>query len=120
MIKKAAALLMGVMSCIPAATLIFGSLYFNLIAPEQPAFQAARETYSDVLFDVMLPASVVFALIDVGIVFFTDRVPKTKRILWVVVLLVTHMFALPFFWFHYIWKKQSNEHYSGNMEEKSD
>ena len=36
--------------------------------------------------------------------FRTPYVPSDKRALWVVVLLFANMFAMPFFWFYYVWK----------------
>jgi hypothetical protein len=36
--------------------------------------------------------------------FRTPYVPADKRALWVVVLLFANMFAMPFFWFYYVWK----------------
>ena len=38
----------------------------------------------------------------------TDYVPKTKRGLWLAVLLFVNVFALPFFWFHYVWQPIQN------------
>jgi hypothetical protein len=38
----------------------------------------------------------------------TPYVPKTKRGLWLAVLLFANVFALPFFWFHYVWQPLQN------------
>lgn len=38
----------------------------------------------------------------------TPFVPKTKRVLWLAVLLFANVFALPFFWFHYVWQPLQN------------
>lgn len=38
----------------------------------------------------------------------TPYVPKTKRGLWLAVLLFANVFALPFFWFHYVWQPIQN------------
>ena len=34
----------------------------------------------------------------------TSYVPKSKRNLWLAVLIFANMFALPFFWFYYVWQ----------------
>ena len=38
----------------------------------------------------------------------SDKVPKEKRTLWIVVLLLGHMFSIPIYWYHYIWKEKLN------------
>jgi hypothetical protein len=34
--------------------------------------------------------------------FYTEYVPKEKKVLWGVVLILGNIFALPFFWFFYL------------------
>ena len=48
-----------------------------------------------------------FALVGFYIyyLFKTDRVPKDKKALWAVVIFLGNMFAMPVFWFFYIWKE---------------
>jgi hypothetical protein len=38
-------------------------------------------------------------------VFRTDRVPADKKALWAVVLFLGNFFAMPFYWYFYIWPK---------------
>jgi hypothetical protein len=38
-------------------------------------------------------------------IFKTDRVAKDKKALWAVVIFLGNMFAMPVFWFWYIWKE---------------
>lgn len=49
-----------------------------------------------------------FALIIIYIrdVFRNERVPKEKRVLWTVVLLLGHVAAMPIYWYIYIWPGQ--------------
>ncbi|NBB81475.1 MAG: hypothetical protein GVY36_18880 [Verrucomicrobia bacterium] len=52
--------------------------------------------------------------------FATPYVPREKRLLWIVVLLVVNLIAMPFFWYWYVWSpmntKTSSEQDSGRQQ----
>jgi hypothetical protein len=55
------------------------------------------------IFTILL----VFILIAIYIVhiFRTDAVSQDKKALWAVVIFLGHVFAMPVYWYLYIWKK---------------
>ena len=66
------------------------------------------------VFKIILPLHFltmleVLALLVIYIVhlFRTERVAKDKKALWAVVLLLGNMFAMPVFWYLYMWKDPS-------------
>ena len=54
----------------------------------------------------MLTLLLVVALVAIYLVhlFKTDGVPQDKKALWAVVLLLGNMFAMPVYWYLYVWR----------------
>lgn len=55
----------------------------------------------------MFSMALMLALMALYIVhvFRTDRVPADKKALWAVVLLLGNLFAMPIYWYFYIWPR---------------
>jgi hypothetical protein len=51
------------------------------------------------MFEIM-----VLLAIYITFLFKTDRVPQDKKTLWAVVLFCGNLFAMPVFWYLYLWK----------------
>jgi len=73
---------------------------------------AARGDRMRSLFGVFFASHVltmiwIFVLVAIYIwmLFKTDRVPQDKKALWAVVLFLGNTFAMPVFWFLYIWRE---------------
>ena len=45
----------------------------------------------------------------------TSYVPKGKKILWIVILFIANILAIPFFWYFYIWRSVSNITMEGDL-----
>lgn len=82
-------------------------VYF--VARMVSSFDSIRGGQDD--FDLLLylhlgTMFLIFALLGfyVAYLFRTPRVPQDKKALWAVVLFLGNMFAMPVFWFLYIWR----------------
>jgi hypothetical protein len=51
---------------------------------------------------------IVLIVIYIRHLFKTDRVPQDKKALWAVVLFLGNMFAMPVYWYLYIWQQQDS------------
>src|SRR4051812_35362604 len=63
-------------------------------------------------FNAIFRVQMLFMVVILGLlafyimhVFRTDRVRQDKKALWAVVLLLGNLFAMPVYWYHYIWPK---------------
>lgn len=60
---------------------------------------------------IIIPHLAMMLLIICLLIFYiiylfkTERVPNDKKTLWAVVLFLGNIFAMPFFWYLYIWRK---------------
>jgi hypothetical protein len=94
-------------------------------SPEGGAFPA--------LFMIIFPLHLLTMFLIMGMtifyivnVFRNDRVEKDKKVLWVLVLFMGNMIAMPIYWYLYIWREAnessltSNERKALNNAEASD
>lgn len=56
----------------------------------------------------------VFYIVDV---FRNERVEKDKKALWAVVLFMGSMFAMPVYWYLYIWREEKGPHAPGSLNQ---
>ncbi|MBN2646061.1 MAG: hypothetical protein JXR59_11395 [Desulfuromonadaceae bacterium] len=72
-----------------------------------------------VLFAVHLSTMVeILCLLAFYCVFLyrTDRVPTQKKTLWTVILFMGNLFAMPVFWYLYLWRPQADSESSINKQ----
>ncbi len=55
------------------------------------------------------------SLVFVGCALRSHTVPKSKRGLWVALLIFANAFVLPFFWFWYIWGTEQSAQADGRL-----
>ncbi len=71
---------------------------------QPPAEMEAQLRYMFRLHIVSMSLMVVLIASYIIYLFKSGVVPKEKRVLWTVVLIAGNMFAMPFFWFFYVWR----------------
>ena len=100
---KLIALILGTLSVAPILYFVF-ILLFPLAAP---LWTDGLKPVSDMPleFDMMALVWVLaVVLFDIIYMYKTENVPREKRTLWLVVLILGTFIAVPFFWYFYMWK----------------
>ena len=106
------ALVVAALTLAPWAYLIFFFTFFARHFPTDPgsAAQPPDEFFRN--FNTIFRLQLLFMAVWVALlafyivhVFRTDRVPADKKALWAVVLFLGNMFAMPVYWYLYIWPK---------------
>jgi hypothetical protein len=105
------AIIVGVLTLLPWAYVVLFLAYLipTFMALPQPAGPSAQQLDQHLwaLFRIHF-AAVLYTLGLIGFyvvyLFRTDRVPTEKKALWAVVLLLANTFAMPVFWYFYIWR----------------
>ena len=88
--------------------LIFMFAIFSMIFMATQGFQNSPPKIFFIIFTLHLFTILYsFGLIAfyVYYIFKTDNVPKDKKVLWTVIIFLGNMFAMPVFWFLYIWRE---------------
>ena len=69
-------------------------------------FDARKESFYEMYDFIKFANSLVFLLIISYIVYLfkTNYVPKDKKALWAVVIILFAVIAMPIFWYLYVWK----------------
>ena len=108
--KKSTRGLLGIASLWPIVYMIFFVLFFFLailIGPGpaepgsgiQPGLAAIFAIH--LLTMLLILALTIFYIVDI---FRNDRVEKDKKALWAIVIFMGSAFAMPIYWYLYIWK----------------
>lgn len=103
--KKSIAILWGLLTFLPFIYFIYFASVVSGLEPAQNAVEAEAEFNSIFrlhVLNMLLIASLIISYIVY--LFKTDRVAKDKKALWAVVLFIGNMFAMPVFWFLYVWR----------------
>ena len=108
---KARRAIVGVLTCMPLA--YFATLILLLILEESNAPSGGTiPVYVEHLFG----ATMVAILVTWGYVgcyllylFRTSRVPKDKKALWAVTLVICNLFAMLVFWYLYVWRAGNDD-----------
>jgi len=95
---------MRLSSAIVYATAAFAPLAIFLAVPF-----SSGDTFSTLVLVAVAGAWLASALYIVY-VFRSRTVPREKRRLWVAVIVFGGLFALPFFWFWYVWQPARASH----------
>lgn len=84
---------------------MFGMAFLNM-------FDGKGEREAPILFLVLIGLhffTCLYTMVLIGFyvyyLFKTERVPKDKKALWAVVIFLGNVFAMPIFWFLYIWQQ---------------
>ena len=101
--------LLGTLTGIPAVSTLAG-LAFMFGGSLLRRHPGEANALADALIVLLLPMVVLWAAL---LIFYlvhltvTDAVPRDKKALWFAVLVFTHSFAMPVYWFHYLWRAPS-------------
>ena len=111
-LSRPAAIVVAVLTLAPWAFFISFFAYFARHFPTDPVSTAPPpdeffRNFNTVfrlqlLFMGFLVALLAFYIVHV---FRTDRVPSDKKALWAVVLFLGNLFAMPVYWYLYVWPK---------------
>lgn len=105
----------GVASVVPMALSIFMVIFFFIYSPQiDHQFQGGRAESPSVLFQairtIVIPA-VLVSVINLGVIAFfvvnvfrNPNVPKDKQVLWAILNGFVGAYAIPAYWYMYIWK----------------
>ena len=111
-LNRPLALVVGILTIAPWA---FSAYLFAHIAslmpvppmPGTPADQFFQDFQSifrlQLLFMLLMLALLAFYIFHV---FRTTRVPNDKKALWAVVLFLGNLFAMPVYWYFYVWPRE--------------
>lgn len=103
--SKSVKILWAVLTLLPIIYFIFFISFVSSLDQTQPAAEL-NEQLKNMFYLHIVSMSLMVALILSYVVYLfkSGVVPKEKRILWAVVLVAGNMFAMPFFWFFYVWR----------------
>lgn len=112
--KKPAKIFLGIATLWPIIYMflffifIFSQVFTNFSTPESTAHQSSFPGEIKIIFGLHFFTMLwIFGLLAIYIinVFKNDRVTKDKKALWAVVLFLGNMFAMPIYWYLYIWRE---------------
>lgn len=103
--SKPVKILWAVLTLLPIAYFIFFISFMASVDQSIPAAEM-NEKFKGVFLLYIASVSLMIALIISYLLYLfkSGVVPKEKKALWAVVLIAGNMFALPIFWFFYVWK----------------
>jgi hypothetical protein len=112
-IGKTGAIVLGVLTAVPFAWI--GVAFLGFVLLFLTAFRgAASHTHAPAppgWFFILFVGELAIILLIFGLLVFyvihlfrTTLVPSDKKALWAVVLLLGNLFAMPVYWFLYIWR----------------
>lgn len=95
----------GLLTLLPIVYFLFFISFVTSIDHSQPAADL-EEQFKNVFKLHIVTMVLMVALIASYIVYLfkSGVVPKDKKALWCVVLVAGNMFAMPLFWFFYVWR----------------
>ncbi len=102
-LSQPAKFIVGALTLLPIAYMV----YFIVSMASSVGTRTGGPDDFDLLFRLHLGTMLLtFSLMIFYIVYLfrTSRVPQDKKALWAVVLFMGNMFAMPVFWFLYIWQ----------------
>jgi len=111
-------LIVGILSFLPLAYLIiFIILMFalagSIVSNPDSDLSPSTETLVTILAYLFFPISILMLSLIFNFIYYYvfrgDRVPKDIRIQWAILLIFINVFALPFFWYKYVWKNDESK-----------
>ncbi len=102
--SKSVKITWAVLTLLPIIYFIFFVFFVTSLDQNQPAVEL-NDQLKSMFYLHIASMSLLAALIVSYLVYLfkTRAVPKDKRAMWAVVLIAGNMFAIPFFWFFYVW-----------------
>ena len=112
-LSKSTKILLGLATLWPFIYMIFFFAYiFSMILWAPRADAETESSAFPVLFGILMVVHVFTMLWIVGLtiiymvdVFKNERVEKDYKVLWAVVIFMGNMFAMPIYWYLYIWRE---------------
>lgn len=107
--SKSVKIIWAILTLLPIAYFIFFVGFVSSLDQTQSTAEL-NEQLKNMFYLHIVSMSLMVALILSYVVYLfkSGVVPKEKRVLWAVVLIAGNMFALPFFWFFYVWHAPAN------------
>lgn len=107
-------LFLGMLACWPLLYVVIVVAILAMIPWGSGDIGAIEESSEYQLLEAMGVVYVITAILMLSLIFNFiwhhifrgDRVPEEKRILWAVLLVSLNVFALPVFWYLYIWREE--------------
>lgn len=107
--SKSVKITWAILTMLPIAYFIFFISFVSSLDQTLPAAELNDQLkHMFYLHIVSMSLMVALILSYVVYLFKSGVVPKDKRVLWAVVLIAGNMFAMPFFWFFYVWRAPVN------------
>src|SRR5688572_7558223 len=112
--KKWAKILLGLATLWPFLYMILFFVFIFSTVLFMPK-QGAEGSDSPTFLVVIIPLLILTMLWIIGLtifymvnVFKNDMVDKDKKVLWAVVIFMASMFAMPIYWYLYIWRESAS------------
>ncbi len=108
-------LLLGILSCWPIVYLFLSLfLLFTLldaVFDNEEDLSGFAKALGTVLIYLFYPTAILMLSLIFNFIFYYifrgNRVPQDSKILWTVLLITINIFALPVFWYSYIWDNKN-------------
>ncbi len=103
--NRGAAILLAIATALPIVYMFYFFSVFDSMGGQMT--QEEMQAKFDLLFRLHLGTMALMVgllAIYIAYLFKTEHVPKDKKVLWAVVLFMGNIFAMPVFWFLYVWK----------------
>ena len=110
-------LILGILSIWPVLYFfLFMILIFTVLSAllnDEEELSGSAETFGTILIYLFYPTAILMLSLIFNFIFYyvfrSKRVPRENRILWSVLLVAINIFALPIFWYSYIWENKNAE-----------
>ena len=111
--RKTGKILLGVLTLAPLALMILAFVFFFTVASSASFGRRFDEDAFSVSFGTFFAIQMLAVLLTLGLtvfyivnVFRNDRVEKDKKALWAVVIFMGNAFAMPVYWYLFIWPER--------------
>ena len=108
---KVLALIWLVLTLAPIALMFYFMGSMLTMSSGTQSFEDAKSQF-DFMFQLVMfinLGSLALVISYIAYLFATNHVPSGKRALWAVVLFLGNVFAMPFFWYFYVWRPLQSE-----------
>lgn len=108
--SKSVKIMWVLLTLLPIAYFIYFICFVSSFDQSQPTAELDAQLKNIFRLHI-ISMSLMAALIISYVVYLfkSGVVPKDKRVLWAVVLIAGNMFAMPFFWFFYVWRAPAKQ-----------
>ncbi len=108
-------ILIGLATCWPlvAAVLFYGALFISIFSAvgsfhgNGPDFPGGWFTFAAILIITTLVWIIVLLVGYIGHVYRNGQIESTMKLVWAVLIFFGNIFAMPIYWYIYIWRDPS-------------